>query len=248
MIVGLVSAKGGPGTTTATLALASRWPRPVFVLEADPFGGDIRAGLGEGEWPAAAGLADLVVDLRTVSLEQALDRRIHQPGPHAPAVLAGFGCVGQAASVPWTRLADDMARLPGLDVVADCGRMALADGVLPLLRACDVLVLVSGSSLRAVRAAARITPLLQTELGVRVDDPQVSLLVIGADRPYPAEEIAVGCRLPLLGVLPHDTRAAAVWSDGARPWRGFARSSLQRQAEVVARTLAGMGAGAWGAA
>jgi hypothetical protein len=248
MIVGLVSAKGSPGTTTAALALASRWPQPALVLEADPFGGDIRAGLGEGEWPPAAGLAEVVVDLRTIGLDQALDRRVHQPAPHAPPVLAGLGCVGQAMSVPWARLGDELGRLPGVDVVADCGRMADADGVTPLLRACDVLVVVTASALRTVRATARIAPLLQAERGVDADDPRVSLLVIAADRPYPAAEIAEGCRLPLLGELPHDPRAAAVWSDGIRPWRGFARSSLQRQADVIANRLAGIGTAAWGAA
>jgi hypothetical protein len=248
VIVGLVSAKGSPGTTTAALALASRWPQRALVLEADPFGGDIRAGLGEGEWPPAAGLAEVVVDLRTISLDQALERRVHQPGPHAPPVLAGLGCVGQAMSVPWARLGDELGRLSGVDVVADCGRMAVADGVTPLLRACDVLVVVTASSLRAVRAAARVAPLLQAELGVGADDPRVSLLVIAADRPYPAAEIAAGCCLPLLGELPHDPRAAAVWSDGLRPWHGFARSSLQRQADVIARRLAGIGTAAWGAA
>jgi hypothetical protein len=61
-------------------------------------------------------------------------------------------------------------------------------------------------------------------------------------------EIARGCRLPLLGELPHDPRAAAVWSDGIRPGRGFARSSLQRQADVIANRLARIGTAAWGAA
>ena len=241
VLVGLVSAKGSPGVTTSTLALASRWPRTALVLEADPFGGDIRAGLGDGEWPSAAGLAEVVVDLRSTGLDEALHRRVHRPAPHAPPVLAGLGCVGQATSVPWSRLGSALARLTGADVVADCGRFAAADGVAPLLRECDALVLVTASSLRAVRAAARIAPLLQEELVVGPDDPQVSLLVVDGDEPYPAAEIASACRLPLLGELPDDRRAAAVWSDGARPWRAFTRSALQRVARHIAAEIVALG-------
>jgi hypothetical protein len=151
-------------------------------------------------------------------------------------------------SVPWARLGEELGRLPGVDVVADCGRLAAADGVTPLLRACDVLIVVTASSLRAARATSCVVPLLQEERGVDAHDLRVSLLVVAADRPYPAAEIATSCRLPLLGELPDDPRAAAVWSDGVRPWRGFARSSLQRQADVIANRLARVNPAAWGAA
>ncbi|GAA1195005.1 hypothetical protein GCM10009608_33070 [Pseudonocardia alaniniphila] len=240
MLVGLVSAKGSPGVTTSALALASQWPRLALFLDADPFGGDVRAGLGGGDWPPAAGLAELVVDLRNTNLDQALNRRVHRPAPHAPPVLAGLGCVGQSASVPWSQLGSSLARIHAADVVADCGRFALVDGVEPLLRTCDALVLVTTSSLRAVRSAARISPQLQKAAGVEPGDPRVSLMVVAADEPYSAAEIAEGCRLPLLGDMPKDAGAAAVWSDGARPGRSFARSALQRTAGRMAERLAGV--------
>lgn len=248
VLVGLVSAKGSPGVTTSALALASQWPRTALILEADPFGGDVRAGLGNGEWPPDAGIMEAVVDLRSTGLDAALGRRVHRPAEHAPAVLAGIGCVGQASTLPWSRIGSALAQLSGADVLADCGRFAVADGVTPLLRTCDVLVVVTGSSLRAVRAAARIAPLLQEELDVRPGDPRVSVLVVDAGAPYPAAEIAAACRLPLLGELPHDPRAAAVWSDGDRPGRGFGRSPLQRAARGLATALASFGGGRRGAA
>jgi MinD-like ATPase involved in chromosome partitioning or flagellar assembly len=241
VLVGLVSAKGSPGVTTSALALASQWPRTALLVDADPFGGDVRAGLGGGDWPPAAGLAELVVDLRSTTLEQALYRRVHQLAPYAPPVLAGLGCVGQSASVPWSRLGPLLARIDGADVVADCGRFAAADGVIPLLRTCDALVLVTASSLRAVRSAARIAPLLQEATGAEAGDPRVSLLVVVADEPYSAAEIADGCRLPLLGEMPKDAMAAAVWSDGARPGRSFARCAMQRAARQIAEKLASLG-------
>lgn len=241
VLVGLVSAKGSPGVTTSALALASQWPRAALVLEADPFGGDVRAGLGAGEWPPTAGLAEAVVDLRSVELHVALGRRAHRPTEYAPSVLAGLGCVGQASTLPWSRIGAALGQLPGADVIADCGRFAVADGVTPLLRVCDALVLVTGSSLRAVRASSRIAPLLQEELDVRPGDQRVSVLVVAADEPYAAGEIADACGVPLLGELPHDPRAAAVWSDGDRPARGFRRSPLQRGARRLAGALATLG-------
>lgn len=248
MLIGLVSAKGSPGVTTAALALASQWPRAALLLDADPFGGDIRAGLGRGEWPHAAGLAEAVVDLRSSTLDQALFRRVHQPAPYSPPVLSGLDCVGQSSTLPWSRLGASLARLAGADVVADCGRFTVADGVNALLRTCDVLALVTGSSLRAVRAAAQVAPLLREELHVRPGDPRVCLLVSVADDPYPAGEIAQACGLPLLGELPDDPRTAAVWSDGDRPARSFGRSALQREASRLASDLSRIGLAVVGAA
>jgi hypothetical protein len=242
MLIGMVSAKGSPGVTTTALALASVWPRTALVLDADPFGGDIRAGLANGEWPGSAGLAEAVADLRSVGIDEALQRRVHRPTPWAPPVLAGLGAVGQAATLPWTQLGGELRRLTGADVLADCGRYTTADGVGSLLRCCDAVVLVTGSSLRAVRAASRVAPLLGQELGVAPGDPRLSVLVVSPDRPYPVAEIVQACRTALLGEVADDPRTAAVWSDGDRPSRWFRRSPLQRDAGRLAAKLSGLDA------
>lgn len=237
VLIGLVSAKGSPGVTTSALALASQWTRRALVLEADPFGGDVRAGLGGGTWPASAGIADAVVDLRSTGVDEMLRRRVHRSAPHSPPVLAGLGCVGQAGSVPWAQIGTALGRLRGADTLADCGRFALADGVTSLLGVCDVLALVTGSSLRSVRAASRVAPLLRAEVGVGADDAQVGVLVIGPGEPYSTIEIADGCGVPALGELPRDPGSATVWSEGARPGRAFERTPLQRAARRVAERL-----------
>ena len=41
MLVALCSDKGSPGTTITALALASAWPEPAVVVEADAYGGDL---------------------------------------------------------------------------------------------------------------------------------------------------------------------------------------------------------------
>ncbi|MFC4951039.1 hypothetical protein [Pseudonocardia sp. GCM10023141] len=240
MLVGLVSAKGSPGVTTSALALASVWPRAVLLLDADPFGGDVRAGLAGGEWPGSAGLAEAVADLRSVGIDEALSRRAHQPAPWAPPVLAGLGCVGQAATLPWTDIGNELRRLRAADVVADCGRYAVADGIGGLLRCCDALVLVTQSSLRAVRAAVRVAPSLGQELAVSPNDPRLSVLVVGPNEPYSSAEIAAACGTALLGEMSHDPRAAAVWSDGDPPGRWFRRSLLQRDARHLVPKLAAL--------
>ncbi|MDN5915630.1 MAG: hypothetical protein L0I76_11065 [Pseudonocardia sp.] len=138
--------------------------------------------------------------------------------------------------------------MTGADTVADCGRFAVLDGVTPLLRVCDVVVLVVGSGLRAVRAASRVAPLLHDELGAEPGDVRVTLLVVGPDEPYSSPEIAAGCGLSLLGELPRDRRTADVWSDGTPPARGFDRSPLQRGAGRIATKLVRAGTAGSGAA
>src|SRR5918995_4479796 len=61
MLLGLLSAKGAPGVTTAALCLAAAWPGGAVVVEADPAGGDLECWCGPlGE----AGLVDLVTRAR----------------------------------------------------------------------------------------------------------------------------------------------------------------------------------------
>lgn len=246
MLIGLVSAKGSPGVTTAALALGAVWPRPAVVVDADPAGGDVAAGLGRGSWPVEAGLMELVVDARTMSIGTALQLRAFRPAAHAPFALAGFGRPGQAAGMAWHDIADGFARLTGADVLVDCGRYTPGDSVAPLLRRSDVLVLVTGSTLPAVRAAARLAPLLRALVLAEPGDPRLSVLAVAPGRPYSGPEIAEGCASPLLGELPFDPRTAAVWSEGTPPGRGLTRTPLQREARRLAGLLAGAPARAVG--
>ena len=230
MLVGLLSAKGSPGVTTAALALSVAWPRTSMMIDADPFGGDVRAGLGTGNWPKDAGIADLVVDLRTSTTRAALPSRLHRPADHAPLILAGIGSIGQAAGIPWSTLGPELSRLPGCDAIADCGRFVpgLSD---PIVHACDAVALVTGSDLPAVRAASRTCELVG---GIR---RLAGIIVSGPGSPYSTAEIAQACGLPPLGDLPQDPRVAAVWSTGATPPRSLLRTEFMRAAGSVAVRL-----------
>ena len=235
MLIGLLSAKGAPGVTTSSLAIAAQWPRPVVVVDADPSGGDIAAGLGQGVWPAGRHLLELVARCRTQPLQAALRALVARPGEHAPLVLAGLGSPAQAAAVPWATLGRGLARLDTVDVVCDLGRYLHSGGNRDLAEACDRILVLTRSTLPAVRATLRLLDLLQAgRLGART-----GLLVVAPGEPYPADEVATACETPLVGVLPDDPRAAAVWSDGASAGRSLSRSPLQRAARHVAKTLAG---------
>jgi hypothetical protein len=241
MLISLISAKGSPGVTTSALALGSCWPRTCVVADVDPSGGDLAAGIGRGTWPLTAGLMELLIDARTIPFDLAIRRRASKPVAHSPLALAGFGQPGQASGVPWHVVANGFTNLPDADVLADCGRYLAAGGVLPLVLRSDVLVVVTRSTLPAVRSAARLVPLLRDELQIEPGDRRLSLLVVGAGRPYSSREIADGCSAPLLGELPLDAGSAAVWSEGAAPGHSFSRSRLQREARRLAGLLAPSG-------
>ena len=234
VLIGLLGAKGAPGVTTSSLAIAAQWPRPAVVVDADPSGGDIAAGLGRGAWPAGCHLLELVARCRTQPLEAALRALVVRPGEHAPLVLAGLGSPAQAAAVPWATLGRGLARLDTVDVVCDLGRYLHGGGNRDLAEVCDRILVVTRSTLPAVRATLRLVDLLHAgRLGSRT-----GLLVVAPGEPYPADEVAAACETPLVGVLPDDPRAAAVWSDGAGAGRSLSRSPLQRAARHVAETLA----------
>src|SRR3954453_2540548 len=63
-VIALASVKGSPGVSTATLALALVWPRPVLVAECDPVGGDVTAGFLAGMSAPDGGLLGLALALR----------------------------------------------------------------------------------------------------------------------------------------------------------------------------------------
>ena len=234
MLIGLVCAKGAPGVTTSSLAIAAEWPRAAVVVDADPSGGDIAAGLGRAAWPEGCHLLELVARCRTEPLDAALRGLVVRAGDHAPLALAGLGSPAQAGVVPWASIGRGLARLATVDVVCDLGRYLHGAGSRELLDVCDRVVVVTRSTLPAVRATARLLDLLGGgPLGTRT-----GVLVVAPGRPYAAEEIAAGCQTSLVGELPDDPRTAAVWSHGTAAGRGLSRSPLQRAARRVAEALA----------
>ncbi|SOC48606.1 hypothetical protein SAMN05660748_1309 [Blastococcus aggregatus] len=236
MLIALCSAKGAPGVTTSGLALALSWPRPVVLAELDPAGGDVLAGYGRGEF-SAGGLADLALAARRGGLARHLDSQLLRLDPEGRArLLPGLADPAGARHVDWDRLAATLASVEdgAVDVIADCGRLRAEHFPASVVRRAAAVVLVTGSTLRAVRAATQAIAELR---GGNGHVGMVATLVVGPGEPYGEREIGEALGIQVIGSLPRDAKAASVLSDGVPAGRLFAQSALLRAARTVATRL-----------
>jgi len=250
MLIAVTSARGAPGVTTAALALTLSWPRPrrAVLAELDPAGGEVLAGYGGGQL-AAPGLGELIFAARRGGgLGPQLWSHLVQLNTGGRALLLpGLADPAAARGVGWDRLAAALADLDGdgTDVLADCGRLRAEWFPEPALRRAAAVVVVCGSSLRAVRAAKQAVAELRGGplTDVAAGGEGLCLLVAGPDGPYSEREIAAAVGVPVLGVLPRDAKASAVLSDGAPASRSWQQSRLMRAAGTVAADLSVFAAG-----
>lgn len=239
MLIALTSAKGSPGVTTSALALALSWRTRVVVAELDPAGGEVLAGYGGARLPAS-GLDELLCAARRGGLDQQLlSHLVRLDTAGRVLLLPGLTDPAAARTVDWDRLAGALTGLAasGADVLVDCGRLRADRFPVAVLRRAAAVVLVTGSTLRAVRAAQLAVPELRALLTERASG-ELGALVIGLGEPYSEGEIAAALGVPVIGALPRDRRAAAVLSDGAPAGRLFSQSNLLRAARGTASVLA----------
>jgi hypothetical protein len=243
MLVALCSAKGSPGVSVSSLALASLWPSRVLLAECDPAGGDLRSGFCQQVDVAGRGVGRLAT-FRRRDAGGDLRRALHGelfclneaggvmwlPGLTEPAEA------GMAAGL-WGPLGQTFAGLvetdPPTDVIADCGRLATTAPVGPLLASAGLVLLTVRPTVAAVAAAGAWLPLLRRQIP---DVRRVRLLVVGGGS-YSAGEVGRALSLPLAGELPQDPAAAAVFSGDGEMGRGFPRSPLVRAAHRLAGQL-----------
>jgi len=222
-VVALLSAKGSPGVTTAALALTLTWGGRCVLAECDPAGGSIQAGYLAGALPADRGIRELAVaELRgeqirdhwwaqLVDLWQQRRERLLLPGITDPAQSGALRPV-------WDRLAAFFAGLehaePAYDVIADCGRLAVADPPWPVLYRADAVLLVVRATLPGMSAALPAVRTLKaqlTEHGAGLS--ALGLLVTGAGD-QPARVVAQQLQVPVVAQLPDDPRSARVLCHG----------------------------------
>jgi hypothetical protein len=153
-LIAVAADKGAPGVTTASVALAAVWPRPVLLAECDPAGGDLVYRL-----PGADGTR---LDPRRGLLSLAVAaRRGLQPSQvweHAQKlhggldVLAGVASAEQGAGLEalWDVVGGLLSRIPQADVIADCGRIGGDGPFYDLLAEADAVVLITRASLADV--------------------------------------------------------------------------------------------------
>lgn len=229
-VVALASAKGSPGVTTATVAVAAQWPPPrqAVLVELDPAGGDIGAWFGLQTEPGTGSLA--AAARRGVAAGSLLDHC--QRLPDGVRVVLGQPAAERAHRAA-TLLAPDLARAggDGIDVVADCGRLDPASPAVEVARQADFAVLVSRLDVAALghlaALVARLSPACRS----------VALVLVGRG-PYPPAEVSAAVGAAVLGVLPHDPEGAALVAAGRHGSRGR-RSPLLRSAGDLAAAIAG---------
>jgi hypothetical protein len=245
-ILALASAKGSPGVTTTALALASWWPRPSVLVEADPAGGDLAARTGLAEEPGLVGLAAaLRRDRPDAPLNSELLHHYQQRSPIGVEVVAAPASSQQAGAAV-SLLAVQAARPAriGGDLLVDLGRLVArsrsdaAPDAQQMSRAADVVVWVCRPELADLaHVAVALAPehSVATE-AVRTDPAQTgAVIVLCGEGPYPANEVSATLGCPVLGSLPADNAgAAALWGGGVRSW---AHSALGRATRDLAEGL-----------
>ena len=162
-LIAVAADKGAPGVTTTATALAAVWPRPVVLAECDPAGGDIvyrLPGAHGGRLDPRRGLLSLAVAARH-GLEPGQVWQHAQRLRGGLDVLAGVGNAEQGSGIEplWGPVGDLLAKLPGADVIADCGRLGPDGPYYELLARAAIVVLIIRPSLGEVlrlrdRAAA----------------------------------------------------------------------------------------------
>ncbi len=228
MLIGLVSAKGSPGVTTAALVLAACAGPDGLMIEIDPSGGSLES------WTGVSGEPGLV---RVASgLRRSLDPSAVEHG--AVSVPAGVSSVlapvsGQLAESTiaaigerLTTAMDESERI----VVLDAGRWCRSQPTARRIAGCDAVAIVCQPTIGSVEAARTLFDSLDATTAALV-----SLLLIG-ERPYSAAEVAAATGLPVIGVLPWAGREVnALLLGGAS--RGWMRTGTARSAKSVLAAL-----------
>ncbi len=249
-LIALASAKGSPGVTTVTVALAGAWSGRVAIAECDPAGGDIAARFG---LPTAPGLLSLASHARHQMRADHLWKHLQRLPPGGVPVLLGVQMFEQAAALGrvWALLPPALAGL-GMDVLADCGRLVPGIPAEAVVQAADLILLVARPTVEEIAK-------LEQRLGALEEDGRPTGVVLVGEAPYDRGTVAGrlaadGLRAPVLGVVADDPDAASVLC--GRPSRRrtatrshLARSLLVRSArELAARLTARLNGSLAGAA
>src|SRR6202046_2192085 len=136
-LIAVAADKGAPGGTTAPVARAAVWPRPVLLAECDPSGGDLVYRL-----PAAdGGRIDPRRGLLSLAVAARRGLQPHQVWEHSQKlhggldILAGVSGAEQGVGLDllWGPVGRVLAGVPQADVIADCGRLGLDSPIYDLL-------------------------------------------------------------------------------------------------------------------
>ncbi|MDX6246836.1 MAG: hypothetical protein QOF10_196 [Kribbellaceae bacterium] len=247
----VAAAKGSPGVTTASVALAGAWQGDPILADLDPAGGDIalryrdQAGV---PLDPDRGLLSLGAAVRRGSTEVQLADHVQMlsgglevlVGVTSPSQVQGLGPA-------WQHLARSLRSVPGRDVIADCGRLMPGSATVPVLQNADALLLVARPTVEGlshlrerIRGFSEVLQLGTYDavpVGVALVTSYRDSRVVGE-----VQGILDRARLPawVLGILADDDKAAeAVRTGDGRKARS---SLLLRSAAGIAERLRKLGA------
>jgi hypothetical protein len=248
-LIAIAADKGSPGVTTASVALAAVWPRPVLLAECDPAGGDLVYRLpdaGGGRLDPRRGLLNLAVAARRGLAP-------HQVWEHSQKlhggldILAGVSGAEQGAGLEllWGSVGRLLADVPQADVIADCGRLGADGPIYDLLaHAASVVLLTRATVGEVVRLRDRATAVTAALAKRGWTGARVKVVVIADYRHIGAATDEVGQALRsgsgtparVLGGLAHEPKSAEQLSG---QWGGkLDRSMFIRTARSIAAGLA----------
>lgn len=236
-VTAVLGAKGSPGATTTTLAMARAWraatTRTGIAIDLDPFGGDFSAGVLGGAVPSGFGVLSLATE-RGLDPAAAVAGAAIEIDGGAASLIPGVPDSARAGAIPlsWDVVAAALQELSGqgFDLFLDGGRVDGGPSWPEWLPDVDRALLVVRPSLPWVSAARRIARTWP-------DVPGLQLVVIDASSPYSVDEVVRAVDLPLAGVVAFDPRAAQVHSDGVALTRSYRRSAYARSIAQLVRSL-----------
>lgn len=247
-LLAVAADKGSPGVTTTALSLAAIWPRRCVLAELDPFGGDIAYRLrGPRGVPLSpeTGLITLAVGARRGGRPDQLFEHV-QRLDGGLEVLLGLASGDQAGGMQglWGPVGRLLDRTPGVDVIADCGRLYSQAPTLEVLQNASAVLIVTRPTIDGVahlRARlAQLTSQLQTNQG---GVPLFVAVIASARDDKSPGEIGLVLRqshIPaaVLGRIAYDPAGAGMITG---EWVGrLDKSLLIRSARDVAGRVAGM--------
>ena len=246
-LVVLASDKGSPGVTTTAITLAAVWPRRVLLAELDPCGGDVALRLrGSRGAPLSpeVGLISLAVGVRRGTRpEQVFEHVQRLDGGLEVVVGLSAGEQGSGLVGLWGPVGELLDRAPGVDVIADCGRLYPGSPAADVLAFAAAVVLVSRPTIDAVAHLRARAGAVLRELERRPGrPPPVHVVVVTTARddssPKQIDQVLRQAGLPatVLGRIALDPKGAGMLSG---EWVGrLDRSLLVRSAREVAGELA----------
>ena len=250
MLVALCGEKGSPGVTTSALALASAWPTPAVVVEADLAGGDlgIRLRAGGAALPESPTVLSVATAARSNHDPGMLDRYAHRLNKNVSVVPAAILREQMAGVGDWSPLARALTRSEPT-VFVDLGHLHATSKVLEVAACADLVITVARPEATSVIRIRERLPRLATDLGALCGSPPRFVpLLVTKSRHGDGDVSELRSLLAETGLTPfivggsylaHDPVAVRRLEAGEEPGGRLARTELLRTARATATLLAG---------